>query len=32
MGDAVNSRPAASVGWLTFAVMVAAALGLLVTS
>jgi Mn2+/Fe2+ NRAMP family transporter len=28
MGDAVNSRTVAFLGWLTFAVMVAAALGL----
>jgi NRAMP (natural resistance-associated macrophage protein)-like metal ion transporter len=28
MGDAVNSRPLAFLGWLTFVVMVAAALGL----
>jgi Mn2+/Fe2+ NRAMP family transporter len=28
MGDAVNSRPVAVLGWLTFAIMVAASLGL----
>jgi len=32
MGDAVNSRSAACLGWLSFVVMVGAALGLLVTS
>ena len=32
MGDAVNSRSAAFLGWLTFAVMVVAALGLLLAS
>jgi Mn2+/Fe2+ NRAMP family transporter len=32
MGDAVNSRTAACLGWLTFAVMVVAALGLFVAS
>jgi Mn2+/Fe2+ NRAMP family transporter len=32
MGDAVNSRPVAFLGWLTFAVMVVAALGLLVAA
>jgi NRAMP (natural resistance-associated macrophage protein)-like metal ion transporter len=32
MGEAVNSRTAACLGWLTLAVMVVAALGLLVTS
>jgi Mn2+/Fe2+ NRAMP family transporter len=32
MGDAVNSRPLACLGWLTFAVMVVAALGLFVAS
>jgi NRAMP (natural resistance-associated macrophage protein)-like metal ion transporter len=32
MGDAVNPRPLAVLGWVTFAVMVAAALGLAVAS
>ena len=32
MGDAVNSRTVAILGWLTFGVMVVAALGLLVAS
>jgi Mn2+/Fe2+ NRAMP family transporter len=32
MGDAVNSRPLACLGWLTFAVMVVAALGLFFAS
>ncbi len=32
MGDAVNSRTVALPGWLAFAVMVAAALGLFVAS
>jgi Mn2+/Fe2+ NRAMP family transporter len=32
MGDAVNSRTVALLGWLAFAVMVVAALGLFVAS
>lgn len=32
MGEAVNSRTAAGLGWLALAVMVAAALGLLIAS
>jgi Mn2+/Fe2+ NRAMP family transporter len=32
MGDAVNSRTATALGWLTFAVMVVAALGLFVAA
>ncbi len=32
MGDAVNSRALAVLGWVTFGVMVVAALGLLVSS
>ena len=32
MGDAVNSRPLAVLGWITFVVMVVAALGLAVAS
>ena len=32
MGDAVNSRTMACLGWLTFAVMVVAAVGLAVAS
>src|SRR5216684_3403871 len=32
MGDAVNSRTLAFLGWLTFTVMVVAALGLVITS
>jgi NRAMP (natural resistance-associated macrophage protein)-like metal ion transporter len=32
MGDAINSRPVALLGWLTLAVMVFAALGLLIAS
>ena len=32
MGDAVNSRPLAFLGWLTFAVMVVAALGLFIAA
>jgi NRAMP (natural resistance-associated macrophage protein)-like metal ion transporter len=32
MGDAVNSRPAAVLGWLAFVVMTAAALGLFIAS
>lgn len=32
MGGAVNSRSAAVLGWLTFAVMVLSALGLVITS
>jgi Mn2+/Fe2+ NRAMP family transporter len=32
MGDAVNSRTAAFLGWLAFAVMVMAAVGLFVAS
>ena len=32
MGNAVNSRTVAFLGWLTFAVMVVAALGLFVAS
>ncbi len=32
MGDAVNSRSASVLGWLAFVVMVAAALGMLVTA
>ena len=32
MGDAVNSRTLASLGWLALAVMVAAALGLFIAS
>ena len=32
MGDAVNSRPLATLGWITFGVMVVAALGLAVAS
>jgi Mn2+/Fe2+ NRAMP family transporter len=31
MGDAVNSRTLTVLGWVTFAVMVVAALGLLVS-
>jgi len=32
MGEAVNSRPLACLGWLAFAVMVVAALGLFFTA
>ena len=32
MGDATNSRPLAFLGWLTFAVMVVAALGLFIAA
>jgi Mn2+/Fe2+ NRAMP family transporter len=32
MGDAVNSRTVTVLGWVTFGVMVVAALGLLVSS
>jgi len=32
MGDAVNSRTVAVLGWLTFVVMVLAALGLFVAA